>query len=265
VKSLQGRNRYFLWVVLVVGFMGYAQNIQDFSGKVVSDSLDISGIHVVNKNSGATTITNRKGEFSIGVQPTDTIIFSAVHIKLQALVLDSLVVSQPEINVYIEHAVNELQEVVVKPHNLTGNLADDVTAAPPPPLNFKDVGIPGFEGERREKIRYSSTGNLILSTLLLPIMPLDIEGVYKQISGYNRRLKESRKLSKQLQTVNSMIDFYGTQFLQDQYSLSSDETYAFVLACVENTPDMQTDYLKGNHPFVLEGMMQYANTLAIER
>jgi len=245
--------------------MGYAQNIQDFSGKVVSDSLDISGIHVVNKNSGATTITNRKGEFSIGVQPTDTIIFSAVHIKLQALVLDSLVVSQPEINVYIEHAVNELQEVVVKPHNLTGNLADDVTAAPPPPLNFKDVGIPGFEGERREKIRYSSTGNLILSTLLLPIIPLDIEGVYKQISGYNRRLKESRKLSKQLQTVNSMIDFYGTQFLQDQYSLSSDETYAFVLACVENTPDMQTDYLKGNHPFVLEGMMQYANTLAIER
>ena len=245
--------------------MGYAQNILDFSGKVVSDSLDISGIHVVNKNSGATTITNQKGEFSIGVQPTDTIIFSAVHIKLQALVLDSLVVSQPEINVYIEHAVNELQEVVVKPHNLTGNLADDVTAAPPPPLNFKDVGIPGFEGERREKIRYSSTGNLILSTLLLPIMPLDIEGVYKQISGYNRRLKESRKLSKQLQTVNSMIDFYGTQFLQDQYSLSSDEIYAFVLACVENTPDMQTDYLKGNHPLVLEGMTQYANTLAIER
>jgi hypothetical protein len=28
---------------------------------------------------------------------------------------------------------------------------------------------------------------------------------------------------------------------------------------------MQTDYLKGNHPLVLEGMTQYANTLAIER
>ena len=99
--------------------MGYAQNIQDFSGKVVSDSLDISGIHVVNKNSGATTITNRKGEFSIGVRPTDTILFSAVHIKLQALVLDSLVLSQPKINVYIEHAVNELEEVVVKPWLVT--------------------------------------------------------------------------------------------------------------------------------------------------
>ena len=260
MKSLQGLNRSFLWVVLVAGFIGYAQNIQDFSGKVVSDSLDISGIHVVNKNSGATTITNRKGEFSIGVQPTDTIIFSAVHIKLKALVLDSLVVSQPEINVYIELAVNELQEVVVKPHDLTGNLADDVTATPPPTINFKNVGIPGFEGERREKIRYSSTGNLILSTLLLPIMPLDIEGVYKQISGYNKQLRQSRKLNTQLQTVYRMIDFYGTDFLQREFTLDEEEIYGFVLACVENTPDMQTDYLKGNHPLVLEGMTQFANT-----
>ncbi|MDG1685253.1 MAG: hypothetical protein P8H63_04380 [Flavobacteriaceae bacterium] len=257
---MQRRNRHFLWVVSVVSFMGYAQSIQDFSGKVISDSLDISGIHVVNKNSGATTITNRKGEFSIGVQPTDTIIFSAVHIKIQALVLDSLVLSQPEINVYVEHAVNELKEVVVKPHDLTGNLADDVTAAPPPPLNFNDVGIPGFEGERREKIRYSSTGNLILSTLLLPIMPLDIEGVYKQISGYNKRLRQSRKLNTQLQTVYRMIDFYGTNFLQREFTLVEEEVYGFVMACVENNPEMQTDYLKGNHPLVLEGMTQYANT-----
>ena len=240
--------------------MGYAQNIEDFSGKVISDSLDISGIHVVNKNSGSTTITNRKGEFSIGAQPTDTILFSAVHIKLQALVLDSLVLSQPVINVYIEHAVNELEEVVVKPHNLTGNLADDVTAAPPPPINFKDVGIPGFEGERREKIRYSSTGNLILSTLLLPIMPLDIEGVYKQISGYNKRLRQSRKLNTQLQTVYRMIAFYGTAFLQREFTLGEEEVYGFVLAFIENSPEMQMDFLNGNHTLVLEGMTQFANT-----
>ena len=244
----------------VVGFVGYAQSIEDFSGKVISDSLDISGIHVVNKNSGSTTITNRKGEFSIGAQSTDTILFSAVHVKLQALVLDSLVLSQPVINVYIEHAVNELEEVVVKPHNLTGNLADDVTAAPPPPINFKDVGIPGFEGERREKIRYSSTGNLILSTLLLPIMPLDIEGVYKQISGYNKRLRQSRKLNTQLQTVYRMIAFYGTAFLQREFTLGEEEVYGFVLACVENSSDMQMDYLNGNHTLVLEGMTQFANT-----
>ena len=51
MKSLLRPNRNFLWLVWVVGLVGHAQNIEDFSGKVVSDSFDISGIHVVNKNS----------------------------------------------------------------------------------------------------------------------------------------------------------------------------------------------------------------------
>jgi hypothetical protein len=33
-----------------------------------------------------------------------------------------------------------------------------------------------------------------------------------------------------------------------------------VLACVENSPEMQMDYLNGNHTLVLEGMTQFANT-----
>ena len=91
-------------------------------------------------------------------------------------------------------------------------------------------------------------------------MPLDIEGVYKQISGYNKRLRQSRKLNTQLQTVYRMIDFYGIDFLQCEFTLGEEEVYGFVLACVENSPEVQTDYLNGNHPLVLEGMTQYANT-----
>ena len=84
--------------------------------------------------------------------------------------------------------------------------------------------------------------------------------MYKQISGYNKRLRQSRKLSTQLQTVYRMIDFYGTDFLQREFTLNDEQVYGFVLSCVENNPEMQTDYLNGNHPLVLEGMMQFAST-----
>ena len=57
-----------------------------------------------------------------------------------------------------------------------------------------------------------------------------------------------------------MIDFYGTDFLQREFTLSDEEVYGFVLACLENTPDMQTDYLNGNHQLVLEGMTQFSIT-----
>jgi hypothetical protein len=32
------------------------------------------------------------------------------------------------------------------------------------------------------------------------------------------------------------------------------------LGYAQNSPEMQTDYLNGNHPLVLEGMTQFANT-----
>ena len=83
-------------------------------------------------------------------------------------------------------------------------------------------------------------------------MPLDIEGMYKQISGYNKRLRQSRKLNKQLQTVYRMIDFYGTDFLQREFTLSDEEVYGFVLACVENTRDAN-GLLKRQSPACFEG------------
>ena len=51
------------------------------------------------------------------------------------------------------------------------------------PINFDDVGIPGFKGERQEKIVSEKT--LILTTLLLPLTGgLDIEAIYKHLSDW---------------------------------------------------------------------------------
>ena len=55
--------------------------------------------------------------------------------------------------VYVDQFINELDNVVVKPHNLSGNiLADMENSNVKVPINFDDVGIPGFKGERQEKI-----------------------------------------------------------------------------------------------------------------
>jgi hypothetical protein len=57
-----------------------------------------------------------------------------------------------------------------------------------------------------------------------------------------------------------MIDFYGTDFLQREFTLGEEEVYGFVLAYVENNPEMLTDYLNGNHSLVLEGMTKFTST-----
>ena len=240
--------------LLCVGASCFGQEIKTVRGTLVSDSLDVSAIHVVNKTSGATTISNNKGGFKLAARVQDTLVFSAVHVKFQTLILSEEIFQQPELNIYIEPVINELREVVVKPNDLTGNLMDDIAQSPPPPINFSDVGIPGFEGERKEKITYSSTGKVLLSVVLLPLSPLDIEGVYKQISGYNKRLRHQRELKSRYQSVGPIISFYGPTFLMDYYDISEDEVYPFVLGCLENFPSLASDFKNGNHELVIQAL-----------
>ena len=59
-------------------------------GEVVNDSIDISGIHVINANSGGKTITDQKGSFQIGVRKMDSVYFSSIQIKKQLIVITCL-------------------------------------------------------------------------------------------------------------------------------------------------------------------------------
>ena len=237
-----------------LGLWGFGQELKTIRGTLVSDSLDVFAIHVVNKTSGATTITNSDGDFKLGAQVQDTLVFSAVHIQFQSLVLHKEIFEQPELRVYIQPVVNELSEVVVKPHDLSGNLIEDIAQSPPPPINFNDIGIPGFTGTRKEKITYSSTGNVLLGALLIPLSPFDIEGMYKQISGYNKRLRQQRFLDAQYQSVGAIISFYGPSFLMNQYKVDEDEVYPFVLGCLENHPAVADDFKNGHHELVMQAL-----------
>ncbi len=166
----------FFFIGLQIIFSQTNEEYKSFKGEVVSDSLNLSGIHIINKNSGAKSITNENGLFVIGVKKNDTIIISSIQIKPHIIVVNPKVFEQDQVKVYVEPFINQLENVVVKSHNLTGNLLNDIKdSGVKNPINFDDVGVPGFKGERAERIVYKNDAQIILNILLLPIMPLDIE------------------------------------------------------------------------------------------
>lgn len=221
-----------------------------FYGEMVHDSLDVSGIHVINKTSGATTITNSKGKFKVGAKQNDTLIFSAVQIKLQSLILTKEIFEQEEVKIYVEPFVNQLTEVVVKPHDLSGDLTADVQNSDVTlPLNFHDVGIPGFRGEREEVIApaipYFGLG-----------IAVDVEALYKHLSGYYKSLKKKRKLDKKYLVISDLISFYGVVYLMEVYSISEDQVYQFVLGACENS-SIQRDFIAKDHALVISALDTY--------
>ena len=190
------------------------------------------------------------------LKKNDTIIISSIQIKPHVIVVNPKVFSQDLIKVYIEPFVNQLDNVEVKPHNLSGNMLDDMLdSGIKNPINFDDVGIPGFKGKREEKI--VSGKSVILSTLLLPLgAPLDIEAVYKHLSGYYKRLKKKRLLDKQYTSVVSIMEFYGLIFFINNFELEEDEVYEFVLGALENS-NIEKDFRTSDHSLVLESFEKF--------
>ncbi len=254
----------FLLLGTQIIFSQTNQNYKSFKGEVVSDSLNLSGIHIINKTSGAKSITNEKGLFSIGVKKNDTIIISSIQIKSHVIVVNPKVFSQDLIKVYIEPFVNQLDNVEVKPHNLSGNMLDDMLdSGIKNPINFDDVGIPGYKGKRQEKI--VSTKSLILSTLLLPLgATIDIEAIYKHLSGYYKTLKKKRALDKQYFAAVGIIEFYGLVFFMNNFNLEEDEVYEFVLGALENS-NIEKDFRTSDHSLVLQSFEKFNKSIIDEK
>tara|TARA_B110000503_G_scaffold93807_1_gene141444 strand:- start:12901 stop:13713 length:813 start_codon:yes stop_codon:yes gene_type:complete len=261
-KSLKGISIllcFFLFGTHFI-FSQTKQNYKTFKGEVVNDTLNIIGIHIINKTSGARSITNQNGLFEIGVKRNDTILISSIQIKPHIIIIESKIFNQDLVRVYVEAFINQLDNVVVKPHGLSGNMLDDMLASGiKDPINFNDVGIPGFNGKREEKI--VPVKSLGLSLLLLPLSGgLDIEAVYKHLSGYYKNLRKNRGLVKQYSSAVNIIEFYGLVFFINKFNLNEGKVYEFVLGALENS-NIENDFGTSDHGLVLESFDEFYHSI----
>ena len=94
-------------------------------GQVTAESIDIDNVTVFNTSSNKGAITDQAGFFTIMAKPTDTLVFSSVAFKSRRLVLNEVDFKVNVIVVALDLMVNELEEVVVTPRSLSGDLIRD--------------------------------------------------------------------------------------------------------------------------------------------
>ena len=265
VKSLLSQLQkasYILLFLFISNFLfSQERNFKTIVGEVLNDTINVSGIHVINSSSGGKTITDSDGFFKVGVRENDSIFFTSVQIKTQMIIIEKSVYEVDSIRVYLEPIVNELEGVTVSPFNLSGDLFADMKQVEEKEVfNFDDAGIPGFKGNRKEKIAYKNSASILVNVILLPIMPLDIDGIYKQLSGYYDTLRKARVLESRSGTVVDIIQFYGVDFFIDNYELQIDNVYEFVLGSMENY-DIERDFRNSRHSLVLTSFKKFHESI----
>ncbi len=108
------------------------EETQIFSAIVVNAQSDrpLESVHIVNLNKVLGTITNNKGEFSISASVNDTIYFSYLGFKSQKIRVTNDMFKFMDTKVALTELAYALEEVIVRPYQLTGYLEIDVKNIP---------------------------------------------------------------------------------------------------------------------------------------
>ncbi|QNJ96869.1 carboxypeptidase-like regulatory domain-containing protein [Constantimarinum furrinae] len=228
---------------------------QVLQGKVTNE-IEVEGIHILNTSSRYNSITDAYGNFAITVKVNDTLVFSSVNYMPESLPVTPEIFEKGVMLVKLSEMVNELDEVVLGP-NLSGNLLTDIkNIKTEDEFNFDDVGIPGFKGEPEEKI--------------VPIVPylglataVDLEALYKHLSGYYKKLRIQRKWDAQNSAVAHIISYYGPDFFSEAFKIPENRLYDFLLYCIE-TSSIQTDFNTQHYAGVLS-VLEEKSVIYVER
>lgn len=119
--------RIVITLFLLTGTLVCAQNFTvKLNGNVYVNEGNVFDIHVINITSKKITATDRYGHFAILAKLNDTLVFSSIQFKEKRVVVNEGVYVGKPLHVWLEKLTTELDEIVVKPYNLSGWLGNDV-------------------------------------------------------------------------------------------------------------------------------------------
>lgn len=217
------------WIFVVLVWISFqftdAQSIE-ISGMVKSKT-NIENIHVINKSAQVFTVTDIRGEFIITAKLNDTLKFSSIQHKLKEVIVSEDIIAAKTLFVFLEEQVNELDEVVVG-KVLTGDLLSDINNVEgEAPINFYDVGIPGYTGKpaTQSERRLSEAGEFRPKMLLgaltggIPLNP-----ILNGISGRTKMLKKRVEIEERetlMQSIKARLseDFFASNPLEADLKL----------------------------------------------
>ena len=255
----------FLVIFILLSFQTFLGQSVEVFGKVQSN-LGVENIHVINKTAQVFTITNEKGEFKINVTLNDSLVFSSIQHKLKEIVISKDDISNRAILVKLDEQINELDEVTVG-KVLTGDLFKDIASIEGnPPINFFDVGIPGYTGKiaTQSERRLSEAGEFKPKMLLgllgggVPLNP-----ILNGLSGRTKMLKNRVEIETKetlMNTIKARLsrDFFVSNPLDEDlrmdffYFCADDKN--FIKYCKNETDFKILTFLRHKYKQYLENL-----------
>ncbi|UJH68149.1 hypothetical protein [Allomuricauda sp. SCSIO 65647] len=234
------RSSFLLFFLLVGGTTVLAQDnsIKNLRGRVLADGKDVTGVVVRNNTSKRATITDFEGNFAMPVRLNDTLVFLAVQFKSRVLPITSSVFNADFVNVPLEEFVNELDEVVVRPFDLSGDLSKDAENLElPQDVSAETLGLPYADvrviSQSENKLYDADHGKFLYFYGVG--FAINVNKILNRISGRTKMLKDRVKLDKKYEVIQYIENAFIDSLLVTHLNIPEDSYYDFIRYCEADT------------------------------
>lgn len=240
------KSKLLLFLCLSATVLTFSQDIKriEISGKIVVNSEDLENVTIYNVSSNKGSLTDEKGKFKIEVALNDIIEVRALQFQDFNFTIDKNIIDSRKATIFLVEKVNKLNEVVILPYDLTGNLfvdmesvrtfnpdldaiyfgIGDISAYEFPDDYKSDVENIAARGPGND-IRYQMNGAAIIGMLLKPLF----------------KSSKEKKDKKQEEVINGhstdLRDYYSTHFIVDNFKIPEDRVEEFIAYVESNGLD----------------------------
>lgn len=222
----------------------------------VPEDFDAGGINIFNQSSGRGTISSGKGEFELEMKAGDTLLFSAVQFETLKVAINQDIIDFGHLRVEISEGLNELPEIFIKPHELSGNLSEDiknveVTTLVLPPMSSWNAAFPDEGASPKNAAMNEIGGGANHYHLLVKAVNFLFPKRKKRVKDKDLSKWAKIDLEKELRTT------YNDSFFMENLTIPASEVSAFLNFCMEK--GIEPDLLRKNRELeLLQVLMQYS-------
>lgn len=195
---------------------GFAQTRKQIQGKVVAKDANVSEIAILNLNTQQEVATDLGGDFSIGVQPNDVLVFASPNFYyLEKTIIPIDFVKSPFI-----------VQLVSKPV-----LLDEVEIVDTKKYNAVDLGIlqkPAKTYTPAERRLYTAGDFKPIHLLGLLGGSLQLDPIFNAINGKTKRLKKEIILEKNARRLVEFHNFFPDEELIKALKMEQEHIADFI-------------------------------------
>lgn len=230
------KNKLLILFVLITSSL-LAQKLprEILNGQLVAESISVDDILITNKTAKTATVSKKDGSFQIAVHVKDTLVFSGFNIPRQLLIISESDLKFNVLQVQLESQATNLEEVIINPNALTGDLKKDNDNIKITRLNS---GINTSMAVTRlyEDDLQSSPDNKLMPGYLDGTYMMDFAQIGKKIVRAFKRNEAQKNRNKDVSSFSVVVQSrFSNDFFRNNLKIEEAELQSFLNFCEKDS------------------------------